>query len=187
MSRSFEAAARLTRWWVRCYTCWWVRCYTWRLAADVGADRQAEIDSDLWEHQHDATTAGRRPIEAALEVVGRLVLGVPADLSWRYAQRGLLTELADVGALARKGGATIMTAVRKTWWLVPAGLLAVRHLACWSSHPSRSGRLLGLRVRGRPAARHDGLCRGAAASDQLGPSATGPATNPSDIYRRLRG
>lgn len=121
MSRSFEAVARLTR--------WWVRCYTWRLAPDIGADRRAEIDSDLWEHKHDATASGRRATEAALEVVGRLVLGIPSDLSWRYAQRGLLAELADVGVLARKGGATMMTALRRTWWLVPAGLLALWHLA----------------------------------------------------------
>jgi hypothetical protein len=52
MSRWFETAASLTR--------WWVRCYTWRLAPEIQADRQAEIDSDLWAHQHDATTTGRR-------------------------------------------------------------------------------------------------------------------------------
>ena len=121
MSCSIETVARLTR--------WWVRRYTWRLPAELQADRQGEIDSDLWEHQQDTAATGRRPIEAALEIFGRLVLGVPADLSWRYSQRGVLAELADLGRLARKGGANLMTTLRKTWWLVPAGLLALWHLA----------------------------------------------------------
>jgi hypothetical protein len=121
MSRSVNTAARLTR--------WWVRRYTWRLPPEIQADRRAEIDSDLWEHQHDAAATGRRPIEASLEVFGRLVLGIPADLSWRYAHRGLLTELADLGILARMGGTTMMTMLRRTWWLAPAGLLALWHLA----------------------------------------------------------
>jgi hypothetical protein len=121
MSRSVQTTTRLTR--------WWVRRYTWRLPPEIQADRQAEIDSDLWEHQHDAAATGRRPIEAALEIVGRLVLGVPADLLWRHTQRGLLTELADLGTLARKGGTTMLTTLRRTWWLAPAGLLALWHLA----------------------------------------------------------
>ena len=42
MSRSVQTTTRLTR--------WWVRRYTWRLPPEIQADRQAEIDSDLWEH-----------------------------------------------------------------------------------------------------------------------------------------
>jgi hypothetical protein len=74
----YAMAARLTR--------WWVRRYTRRLPTSVQAARQAEIDADLWDHWHDHAAEGRS-FAVALEVVGRLVLGIPADLAWRHAQK----------------------------------------------------------------------------------------------------
>jgi hypothetical protein len=65
----------------------WVRCYTRRLPAGVAAQRRAEIDSDLWEHQHRSLATGRTQAQHEIEVIGRVLSGIPADLSWR---RGIL-------------------------------------------------------------------------------------------------
>jgi len=60
----------------------WTRTYTWRLPASVRDARRAEIDSDLWEFEHDPDHA-RGP--AALHILARVALGMPDDVSWRVA------------------------------------------------------------------------------------------------------
>jgi len=62
---------------------WWVTLYNWGLPAGVRDNRRAEIQSDLWEQQHDATRAGYSNGEAAWITVHRFVPGIPADLAWR--------------------------------------------------------------------------------------------------------
>jgi hypothetical protein len=63
----------------------WVGWYTRDLPDDVAARRRAEIACDLWEHQYDAARHGVSAFVFSLEVVGRVLSGVPADLSWRRA------------------------------------------------------------------------------------------------------
>lgn len=63
--------------------------YTWRMPPAVGSARRAEIDSDLWEFQHDA--GGTGGAGAAVHVLVRLVRGVPADLRWRTEHVGIGT------------------------------------------------------------------------------------------------
>ncbi len=82
MSTLMTLAIGLTR--------WWVRLYTRGLPPEMRDARRAEIESDLWEQGEDATANGSQPDETALEVFGRLLLGVPADLTWRV-QAGLST------------------------------------------------------------------------------------------------
>jgi hypothetical protein len=65
----------------------WVRWYTRRLPADVAAARRDELASDVWEHAADACQARRSGWAIDVEVIGRVLSGVPADLSWR---RGVL-------------------------------------------------------------------------------------------------
>jgi hypothetical protein len=57
----------------------WTRLYTWRLERPVREARRAEIESDLWEHLN--AEQGDRTLP--LEIVNRLVLGIPDDLRWR--------------------------------------------------------------------------------------------------------
>jgi hypothetical protein len=59
----------------------WTRFYTWRLPPDLRDRRRTEIDSDLWESEHDQ--AGASPLSSAAHVLGRFVRGMPADLAWR--------------------------------------------------------------------------------------------------------
>lgn len=61
----------------------WVALYTRGVPAEHRDRRQAELASDVWEHacnregEHD--TAWKR----ALQMSGRLISGIPADLMWR--------------------------------------------------------------------------------------------------------
>ena len=59
----------------------WTRVYTLGMSAHVRDARKSEIDCDLWEYQHDADRPAR-PIEMLL----RLLLGMPDDLLWRLEQ-----------------------------------------------------------------------------------------------------
>ena len=63
----------------------WVEWYTRGLPRDVADRRRAEIVSDLWEHEQDASRAGLADLAISVEVLGRVLSGVPADLSWRRA------------------------------------------------------------------------------------------------------
>lgn len=65
----------------------WAAAYTFGLAAHVRDARRREIDSDVWEHQHDAEGASSSP-GIALQLIGRMLRGVPADLLWRINVEG---------------------------------------------------------------------------------------------------
>ena len=62
----------------------WTRFYTRRLPAPVRDARRAEIESDLWEFLRDRRAP---PLHKALQMIGRLLLGIPDDLTWRAAQQ----------------------------------------------------------------------------------------------------
>ena len=62
----------------------WAWIYTFGLPLDVAARRRAEIESDLWESQHDPDASHRR--SPALIVSTRLLLGLYHDLLWRVEQ-----------------------------------------------------------------------------------------------------
>ena len=65
---------------------WWVRLYTCGVDRTIADARRAEFESDLWESLHDR---GRSDGSTArsLEILDRLVRGVPADLAWCFAER----------------------------------------------------------------------------------------------------
>ena len=62
----------------------WTRIYTWRLPHAICESRRAEIESDLWESRHDRAAG----IASAFQMIARLLLGIPDDLTWRVAHRG---------------------------------------------------------------------------------------------------
>ena len=61
----------------------WVALYTSGLPPELRDARRAEIDSDLWEHRQIAELTEEPQGETALQLLARLVLGVPSDLMWR--------------------------------------------------------------------------------------------------------
>jgi hypothetical protein len=62
----------------------WTRVYTLGLPAMQADARRAEIESDLWELQHDAARGNVRA--PSVQVVARLVLGAADDVWWRLEQ-----------------------------------------------------------------------------------------------------
>ncbi|MGZ8804037.1 MAG: hypothetical protein ACXWZG_01880 [Microbacterium sp.] len=108
-------AAGLTRRWVRSYTGW--------VGAEAAERRRAEIASDVWEQRADAREQGVAPTTAALSIAGRVVAGIPADLSWVHTQR-----LAMRGQPADRKARTMNTLghiAARWWWVVGAAVLAV--------------------------------------------------------------
>jgi hypothetical protein len=61
----------------------WTAIYTRGLPAELAERRREEIGSDLFEH---ASFAGVTPAQQ-VHVLGRVLWGIPADLSWRRAAR----------------------------------------------------------------------------------------------------
>jgi uncharacterized protein (TIGR03435 family) len=80
----------------------WTRVYTHGLPQAERTARLAEIDSDLWEFEHDPEAP--RGKWAAAQVVARLLIGIPDDLAWRMAvgedaHRSSVTALAAAGVV----------------------------------------------------------------------------------------
>ena len=92
-------------------TCAWTKFYTWGLPFEARTARCEEIESDLWESVHDAGSDRRL---LPLQIVSRLLIGIPDDLGWRteHVQSvpswrwpfalAMLTALAGVGWWAHR-------------------------------------------------------------------------------------
>lgn len=61
----------------------WVAVYTRGLPHDIKGERREEIDCDLWHQQRLADLERQSVSETAVEILLRLLLGMPADLLWR--------------------------------------------------------------------------------------------------------
>jgi hypothetical protein len=70
----------------------WVHLYTLAVTRDVRDRRRTEIDSDVWEHVADAHRRRRGNLAGQLEVLRRVLTGIPADLSWVIDMRGIHKE-----------------------------------------------------------------------------------------------
>ena len=66
----------------------WVRIYTLGMTSERRERRRTEIESDLWENREDRMATGAAPATVSLELLGRCLRGVPADLLWRYQMEG---------------------------------------------------------------------------------------------------
>ena len=65
---------------------WWVHLYTLGMGHAVADARRAEVESDLWECLHDRRSDADFSARS-IEILGRLVRGVPADLAWSMEER----------------------------------------------------------------------------------------------------
>ena len=62
----------------------WTRAYTRGLPAQPASTRRAEIAADLHDQMAAARAAGIGPGPVSRAIATRMLLGVPADLSWRH-------------------------------------------------------------------------------------------------------
>jgi len=92
---------------------WWARRYTRRLPSETANERIAEIESDVWEHNNDAVASNTRHIAHNVDVMRRVLSGVPADLSWRREILRSRERPASEGAsvMSRVSNATSASAV----------------------------------------------------------------------------
>lgn len=97
----------------------WTRVYTYGLPPAQRSARQAEIDSDLWELEHDAHVPERG--SAATQIMMRLLTGIPDDVAWRL-EIGATGHAVPARALAAAG---MMTGPRRVSAL---GLSATIHV-----------------------------------------------------------
>lgn len=107
----------------------WVELYTRGLPPAVRAARRDEVEDDLWCQHDEADGIGRSPRSLAGEILLRLLLGMPSDLTWRTSQTGAIgqarperspsTAARVIGVLAIIGGATWGTLIFFTIFYTP--------------------------------------------------------------------
>ena len=90
----------------------WTSLYTKGLPSELGAERRAEVESDLWEQDWLWQERGLTGLFS--QRLGRWLLGMPADLSWRLEQRGPTKNPAeDVGSKLERMIKLATTTVQK--------------------------------------------------------------------------
>ena len=96
----------------------WTRAYTWCMPLPLRESRCAEIESDLWEHQRDPD--GGRGLGPAMQVLCRLLIGVPDDLSWRLEHAAEEDDLLPRRIVVLTAAVTLVTFVLAALWILPA-------------------------------------------------------------------
>jgi hypothetical protein len=94
----------------------WTRAYTLRTQPALRDERRAEIESDLWELQHDPE--GGRGLTPPVQVIARLLIGVPDDLCWRMEH----AVARDTRRLRRTIALTAAALALVALWILPARL-----------------------------------------------------------------
>ena len=116
-SRALSFAVRLVQ--------LWTRAYTLGMPADVRDERVSEIECDLWESRHDADRAA-----TPIEMLVRLLLGIPDDLLWR------LERAAHGDALSAAPARHALTASEFTCSFT-LHVIALAGALWWASAPAR--------------------------------------------------
>jgi hypothetical protein len=98
----------------------WVAIYTRGLPSEVRQNRRDEIDDDLWSQLLECSESGRTDRSMSGEVVARLVLGIPADVSWRVEQIRFARNRATGGrsALMHAPGLAILAILGGIGWAI---------------------------------------------------------------------
>lgn len=100
---------------------WWTRVYTTGLPPEQRRARQEEIDSDLWEQAQDGNAGATH--RTALQIVGRMLLGVLEDLTWRVEQIGEVGGTATTGRRWAMNGTFGRVVLGALWLVVGVWLL----------------------------------------------------------------
>ncbi|MEO5885503.1 MAG: hypothetical protein ABIQ58_08325 [Candidatus Limnocylindrales bacterium] len=80
----------------------WVALYTRGLTPEARHARRTEIEGDLWSHAQDAFERGRGPTSLEVDMITRLILGMPDDIEWRRAHRGVAGPLQTKETMMRE-------------------------------------------------------------------------------------
>ena len=96
----------------------WVSLYTSGLPPEFRDSRRAEIDSDVWEQQRTADLLNQPQGETSLQLLARLVLGIPSDVTWRL----------ETGRSARSERSISVNESRTMRSLIAVGMVAALFL-----------------------------------------------------------
>ena len=98
--------------------------YTSGLSSGDRSDRRDEIESNHHEHTH---SSGTQSGDTAWQVLGRMVRGLPADVTWRLSRPGAERRAVRGGAAVagRGGGAVALVAYRSYVGIFAAAVAAV--------------------------------------------------------------
>lgn len=110
----------------------WVASYTRGLPTEVRDARRAELRSDLFEHLRQVAGDGHGRLRRSLQVLGRVVRGMPDDLAWRFAQQAAARPAAEAAARWRR-----LLAFLFDWAVSPAVALGVLLTTWFSASPLR--------------------------------------------------
>jgi hypothetical protein len=72
------------------------------LPAVLRAARRGEVDDDLWCQREEAEALGRSPRSLAGEILLRLFLGMPADISWRVSHGGRASKMERSSSMSTR-------------------------------------------------------------------------------------
>lgn len=75
----------------------WTAIYTRGLSPETRETRRLEIESDLWEHQAHAREIDEAAVDTGFHILTRVLLGIPADLSWRSSLAAAAREVPYKG------------------------------------------------------------------------------------------
>ena len=109
----------------------WTSMYTRGLPDQVKRERMAEIESDLWEQYHDSRPRGPTWTGTTLQVLLRLVVGIPFDIAWRL----------ETGAAIRSGKEPKMKAQSWTanrWFALIGAIVLLPIPSRWLQTAGRS-------------------------------------------------
>jgi hypothetical protein len=112
----------------------WTTFYTSGMPDGLRETRRAEIDSDLWESQHD-----RRPesdLGVGVQILLRLLRGVPDDLLWRVELMDLRTRRRRIGMwITATAGVVLWAALWVGSALTPSTLPQPPHPMVFAAGP----------------------------------------------------
>lgn len=126
--RAGQFAAGLAERWVRCYTVW--------VGAEAAERRRAEIASDVWEHRAHEMATGSPAWLVAWSIVGRVVGGAPADVSWVHTQRAAARGRPNHG---EADPMSILSSIARRWWVAGALLVAAFYVVIVVGNLSEPG------------------------------------------------
>jgi uncharacterized protein (TIGR03435 family) len=126
-SRVMRLAVQCVRGWTWLYTC--------RMPPGLRDTRRAEIESDLWESRRDATEDS---LGSALQILLRLLIGIPDDLGWCVEQAAAADRLTRqrIALSARVAGAALFLCAL---WVIDADASRRRPAMAVGSHAAGPG------------------------------------------------
>lgn len=110
----------------------WVELYTRGMPAELRSARRDEVDDDLWCQHEEAELIGRSPRSLDAELLLRLVLGMPADVSWRLAHaRSAAASVPErTSSLSTRLLGTVIVLAASSWTMLVL-IMVVFGLSSW--------------------------------------------------------